>query len=165
MSVVHVIKRCPVCEMVVRESVFTLKYLGIDYLFCSEQCQSKFERRPHLFVGNPMYGKSEKQKGRKAIKAHRIKLYFLLDEPKEEAVSNEISGLMGVQGVEVNGDEIGVIYDLLQVSLKDIEDAIIRSHGYLKESITQKIRRGIIHYSEECELDNLAHLSKDTGCH
>ncbi len=165
MSRVHVFKKCPVCEMDVREGVFTLEYLGIDYLFCSEQCQSKFEHRPNLFVGNPKYGKSEKQKGREVIKAHKLKLYFPLDESKEKAVSNEIRGLMGIQGVEVNGDEICVVYDLLQVSLKDIEGAIIRSFGYLNESITQKLRRGIIHYSEECELDNLAHLSKGSGCH
>lgn len=165
MSLVNVIKKCPVCEMEVGKEALLFNYLGIDYWFCSEQCLKRFESHPHLFVGDPVHGKSEKQKGREVIKAHKLKLYFPLDESKEKAVSNEIRGLMGIQGVEVNSDEICVVYDLLQVSLKDIEDAIIRSFGYLNESITQKLRRGIIHYSEECELDHLAHLSKGSGCH
>lgn len=165
MSAVHVIKKCPVCEMVVRKSVFALKYVGIDYQFCSEQCLRKFKQRPHLFVGSPLHGKSEKQKGHKSKKARKIKLKTPMSATSVALVASQIRALMGVESLEVNSDEIFVVYDLFQVSLEDIENVIIRSQGYLKETITDKVRRGIIHYSEDCELDNLAHLTKGGGCH
>jgi len=53
----------------------------------------------------------------------------------------------------------------LQVSLEDIEAVIEQSVGKLKSRVADRIKRGFIHYSEECELDNLAHPVGDGGCH
>ncbi len=165
MSVIHVIKKCPVCEMEVRDSEFEIQYLGIDYQFCTEQCLRKFEQRPHLYVGTPTYGKSEKQLGQESEKARKIKLIKPLTKDSVKQLINDIRALMGVKKVEVNSDEVFVVYDLLQVSLADIENVILRFHGCLQETITEKVRRSFIHYSEECELDNLAHQSRGDGCH
>ena len=38
------------------------------------------------------------------------------------------------------------------------------AHGH-SQGVLDQVKRGLIHYSEECELDNLAHLTKDGGCH
>lgn len=165
MTYVHVIKRCPVCEMEVRDSEFTLDFLGIDYQFCTAQCLRKFEQRPHLYVGSPTYGKSEKQLGQESNKARKIKLVKPLTKGGVTQLVNELRALMGVKKVEVTNDEVFVVYDLLQVSLKDIEDVIIRFHGCLQETFTERVRKSFIHYSEECELDNLAHQSRGDGSH
>ena len=42
----------PVCGMKVDEnnSEFVTKFAGKKYVFCSEQCQKEFEKRPEEFV-------------------------------------------------------------------------------------------------------------------
>jgi len=165
MSLVHPVKKCPVCDMDVTENEIALYYRGIEFRFCSEQCRLRFDRRPHLFVGDPRLGESEKQKGTVVKKAHKIKLKVLPDLATRELLAAEIGALMGIESVEVNKDEITLVYDLLQVSMEDIENVIIQAQGHLKQTMTDKLRKGLIQYSEECELDNLAHLSKDSGCH
>ena len=72
---------------------------------------------------------------------------------------------MGVKKVGVLEQSIFVTYDLIQVSLEDIENSIVMMIGKLDGSLTETIKRGFIHYTEECELENLAHLSKSGGCH
>ncbi len=145
--------------MMVAEDSYPLEHLHIHYAFCSEQCRERFRRYPHLFVGDPAHGPSEKQKGRVERKAHRIKLVAAVEGTKRESLRNAVESLMGVETVDVGGDQVLVVYDLVQVSLNDIEDAIIAEIGGIREGVTDKIRRAFIHYSEECELENLAHLS------
>ena len=66
---------------------------------------------------------------------------------------------MGLKNVDLKGQKIEVTYDLIQVSLEDIEQVIENAYGGLKPGIVESLRRGLIHNSEECELDNLEHLS------
>jgi hypothetical protein len=56
-----------------------------------------------------------------------------------------------------------VSYDLLQVSLDTIEKVIEDNASQQNGTVLGKIKRSIIHYSEECELGNLAHLAKGEG--
>ena len=56
-------------------------------------------------------------------------------------------------------------YGNLNASLEDIENTIEQVAISLRDGLVDKIKRGVIHYSEECELDNLAHLTRDGGCH
>ena len=83
----------------------------------------------------------------------------------EMRIRNSLQSLMGFKSVGFLESSVYVTYDLLQVSLDDIEKNIIASIGKLDDSWTEKIKRGFIHYTEECELENLAHLSKDGKCH
>jgi len=142
----------------------TLTYRAIDYSFCSLQCRDRFDNHPHLYVGDPQHGLSEKQKGKTEIKVRKIVLKNALNEVSKTRVSKKITALMGVVEVDVGSTDLRVKYDLLQVSLEDIENAIVEVLGEIKASITEKIKRSYIHYSEECELDNLSHLTKG-GCH
>ena len=160
-----VIKKCPVCEMAVNDSEIKVEYRGIEHLFCTKQCKTRFESHPHLFVGDPKLGKAEKQKGRNVLKAHKIKLEYIPDNNLKAHIMDEIIELMGIQSASIENETIIVVYDLLQVSLKDIENAIIRSDGEMRKSLTENIKHNVIHFSEECELENLEHLSKGGGCH
>jgi YHS domain-containing protein len=151
--------RDPVCGMMVAEGSYPLNHLHIKYAFCSEHCRERFKKWPHLFVGDPAHGLSEKQTGKVVRKAHKIKLVNAVDPEKLPELRQSIESLMGVEAADISGDQVVVVYDLVQVSLSDIENTIIAGIGDLREGITDKIRRTFIHYSEECELDNLAHLA------
>ena len=67
--------------------------------------------------------------------------------------------------ISINNQELFVTYDLLEVSLDSIEKNIENSAANLRKTLFDSIKRGIIHYSEDCELENLAHLSKEGKCH
>ncbi len=82
-----------------------------------------------------------------------------------EQLTAKLGALMGIESVEVSTGEMSLVYDLLQVSMKNIENVIFQTQGHMKQTMTDKLRKGLIQYSEECELDNLAHLSERRGCH
>jgi len=114
-------------------------------------------------VGDPQHGLAPKQKGDVLIKKRRIRLLSVISNDARARLITAITKLMGVQDISIEGDEVLVVYDLMKIALEDIEAVIVKSVGQLDEAVTEKIKRGFIHYSEECELDNLAHLTKDSG--
>lgn len=158
-----VINTCPVCNMVDVDKALTYCFQGVEHYFCSRQCQDRFKEHPHLFVGDPQHGLSAKQKGEVFIKTRKLRLSIDISDELKSQLVNDISTLMGVEHLSFNEENILVTYDLLQVSLEDIENAIVTSAGNLDGAITEKIKRGFIHYSEDCELDNIAHLTKTGG--
>jgi YHS domain-containing protein len=149
--------------MVEIDKALTYRFQGVDQYFCSRQCQDRFIQHPHLFVGSPRQGPSPKQKGEVVIKKRELRLSIDMNDEVKSRLKNDIGILMGVKALSFNEGNIFVTYDLLQVSLEDIENAIVMSAGNLDGAITKKIKRGFIHYSEECELENLAHLTKKSG--
>ena len=151
--------RDPVCGALVPEDSFPWTHLHIKYAFCSEHCRERFKRWPHLYVGEATYGLAEKQLGTVVRKAHKIRLVDAVESGKMPEVRKAVESLKGIEAVDIEGGEVTVVYDLLQVSLKDIENAIIVEVGDLRDRMTDKLRRVFIHYSEECELDNLGHLA------
>lgn len=156
---------CPVCTMTVMTSSLKLKHEGIHYFFCSSQCMSRFRDHPHLYVGNPKLGKSVKQKHLQVLKKRQIYLNELLNDELKQIIDKSLKELMGVKEINIGNQELFVTYDLLEVSLEAIEKKIEASTAKLRKTLCDNLKRGIIHYSEECELENLAHLSKEGRCH
>ena len=156
---------CPVCQMTVNDDDLWRCYRGIKYYFCSQQCIDRFIALPGLYCGDPKHGKSDKQKGKKSIKIRRIVLSTPIPDGNIQSLKNSISELMGVDALEMGSDELKVKYDLLVVSLKEIEHVIEKTLGEFKSPIVDKIRRGWIRYTEECELDNRSHPGTHGGCH
>ena len=72
---------------------------------------------------------------------------------------------MGVKEFNANREAVYVTYDLMEVSLEDIERTIEGVLGKLGSPMVDRIKRGWIHYTEECELENLAHPAEEGGCH
>tara|TARA_R110001592_G_scaffold87572_1_gene258526 strand:+ start:3093 stop:3548 length:456 start_codon:yes stop_codon:yes gene_type:complete len=138
---------------------------GVNYFFCSSQCMSRFRTHPHLYVGTPQLGKSAKQEHEVVLKKRRIYLNEKTDNTLKKALLESLQTLMGVKEVSLNKQELSVTYDLLEVSLETIEKNIEVSAAKLRKTLLDSIKRGIIHYSEDCELENLAHLSKEGSCH
>lgn len=156
---------CPVCTMTGMTNPLKFTFEGIHYFFCSSQCISRFRAHPHLYVGNPQFGKSVKQKHLQILKKRRIYLNETIGEELKKIMNESLIALMGVKEISINNQELFVTYDLLEVSLDSIEKNIENSAANLRKTLFDSIKRGIIHYSEDCELENLAHLSKEGKCH
>lgn len=156
---------CPVCHMTKINRSLLINYQGVKHYFCSSQCLERFKAHPCLFVGHPKNGLSAKQKGQTVLKKRRIGFYEPIDEELKFVLEQSLLSLMGVETLVFEGPCLYVTYDLLQVSLEEIEASIEHTAGKLPSGVTDRIKRGFIHYSEECELDNLAHLNSDSGCH
>ena len=156
---------CPVCHMTKITRSLLFNFQGVDHYFCSSQCLERFKAHPHLFVGDPKHGLSPKQKGQAALKKRRIGFVEPVDEELKDVLEQSLLSLMGIESLVFEESLLYVTYDLLQVSLEEIEAAIEQSAGKLKSGVAHRIKRGFIHYSEECELDNLAYLTHDQGHH
>lgn len=156
-------KKCTVCSLPNTDKTLSYCYQGVEHYFCSPLCQNRFKTHPHLYVGDPQHGLAPKQKGDVLIKKRRIRLLSVISNDARARLITAVTKLMGVQDISIEGDEVLVVYDLMKIALEDIEAVIVKSVGQLDEAVTEKIKRGFIHYSEECELDNLAHLTKDSG--
>ncbi len=152
--------RCPVCHMAKLNRSLFINFQGVDHYFCSSQCLERFKAHPHLFVGDPQHGLSPKQKKQVVLKQRRIILKKAISEDLKAILENSLRSLMGIQEIGFDRQDLFVSYDLLQVSLDMIEKVIEDSASQQQNTVLEKIKRNIIHYSEECELDNLAHLTK-----
>ncbi len=72
-----------------------------------------------------------------------------------------LNSLMGVTEAKINQGQLEIEYDLVEVSLEEIE-AFIKSTGiHIEQSWLDKIHDSFIHYNEEGQLGNLGHPYKD----
>lgn len=155
----QVSEACTVCDSVDKPVELEHTFQGVPHRFCSERCLRRFTEHPHLYVGSPQYGLSLKQQGKSIVKTHTIALVPCSDTARQQLLGH-LQGLAGLS-CDLNGNDLTVCYDLVRISLRDIEQEVQRVRGpeALKDTLTAKMRRRAIHFGEECELDNLAHLS------
>ncbi len=156
---------CPVCHMTEVNKTLAWNFQGVKHYFCSTQCLQRFKAHPHLYVGDPQHGLAPKQKNQVVLKKRRIRLHETIDEDLKKTLEGGLKSLMGIKSVDFEQEDIFVIYDLLEISLDTIEEAIENCAVQLDGRILENIKRGLIHYSEECALDNLEHLTKDSHRH
>jgi len=156
---------CPVCHMTKINRSLLFSYQGVDHFFCSSQCLERFQAHPHLFVGDPEHGFSPKQKGQVELKNRCIGFAEPVDDHLKKRLEQSLLSLMGVEALVFDKQCLYVTYDLLQVSLEKIETIIEQTATRIKGGVIERVKRGFIHFSEECELDNLAHFTRDDACH
>lgn len=143
-----------VCGMEVDADSFAHDYVGTRYAFCSQQCRDRFITHPHLFVG--LQGKpAPKQQGRSVLKRRSFELASPLTGHQARTVIEHVGGLMGIQAVEVEGVHIRIVYDLLQVSAAGIEAALAAVGARLGEGWAATLKRGFVHFTEDCEIGHL----------
>ena len=152
-----------VCEMMVDPDSHPARYRGNSYAFCSAQCLERFEAHPHLYVGTPGQP-APKQQGMVVLKQRRFVLDESLGELRATYLRAQIRSMMGIEALEVNGTEVVVTYDLLQATALQIEAALQKAGERLGDGWGENLRRGFIHYSEECEIGNLQ-VAPPAGCH
>lgn len=143
-----------VCGMVIEADDISVDYQGCHYAFCSNQCLERFQLNPHLYIGYPG-SKAPKQEGAEVLKKRTLQLSETLPQEVADRVIEYIQSMMGICSVEVRGDRIVIVYDLLQATESQIENTISKAGVVLGESLTEKIRRAFVHYMEETEVESL----------
>jgi YHS domain-containing protein len=145
----------PVCGMEVAPAQLETVYEGLHYAFCSEQCRQRFAANPHLYIGVP----GEKAPGQKGVELFKRRR-FQLDTPlaaQDAAILTEALGaMMGVKAIEIeDGNTVTITYDLIQVTADQLEAKMVEVGAKLGAGWAERLRRGFVHYMEECELGNL----------
>lgn len=153
----------PVCHMDVPATSFPVEYEGIHYAFCSAQCKDRFLENPHLYVGSPGR-KAAAQQGKQIIKQRRMVLSAPLDSGQEDVVKRALREMMGIIDICIEGKEIDVRYDLMQITAGQIADRLASVGSELGSSWMERLKLAFINYQEECEIGN---LEVDSGkrCH
>ncbi len=147
--------------MTVSEDSYEVTQRGMTFWLCSEQCRDRFNQRPSLYIGDPKQGKSAKQHGIKVHKKRTLNLELPNNNESASLLIRALNSLMGVTEATINQGQLEIEYDLVQVSLEEIE-AFIKSTGInIEQSWLDKIHDSFIHYNEEGQLDNLGHPYKD----
>lgn len=152
-----------VCNMMVDPDIYRFRFQGKDYAFCSVQCLVRFEAHPYLYVGTPGHPAPKKQ-GLIVLKQRRFVVDGTLDETQAKYLEAQINAMMGIKFVDVSGSEVVVTYDLLQATASQIEAALEKAGAHLGIGWRKNLRRAFIHYTEECEIDNLQ-VGPSSGCH
>jgi YHS domain-containing protein len=144
----------PVCGMEVAPTQFETVYEGLHYAFCSEQCRQRFLANPHLYVGVPGE-KAPGQKGVELLKRRRFRLDTPLVAQDAAILAEALGAMMGVKAVEIEDDTVTLTYDLIQATADQLGARMEEVGAKLGAGWAERLRRGFVHYMEECEVGNL----------
>lgn len=155
----------PVCKMEVESGKLSFSYQGIEYSFCSQQCQDRFSANPHLYIGQP--GKpSTKQHGKNIIKCRILKLDENVPADVAKIINSELRKMIGIKEVTIDKNIVRITYDLLEATIEQIETTIEATGEKLTADWTEKFKRAFIHFLEETELDTMEEQHKEhKSCH
>jgi len=143
-----------VCYMEVTSDDICLDYQSKHYVFCSNQCLERFQSNPHLYIGYPG-SEAPKHAGKEIIKTRTLKLAEPLPREVADKVIDYIESMMGTHYVEINEDRIDITYDFLQATKYQIEAAVTEAGAVLDDSWTEKLRRILVHFTEDTEAATL----------
>ncbi len=145
----------PVCGMEVAPAQFETVYEGLHYAFCSEQCRQRFAANPHLYIGMPGV-KAPAQQGVELLKRRRFQLDAPLTARDAATLTEELGAMMGVRAVGIEDDNtVTLTYDLIQATAEQLEAKMAEVGARLGAGWAERLRRGFVHYMEECEVGNL----------
>lgn len=144
----------PVCGMQVEPDMYAVEYLQSRYAFCSSQCRDRFLAHPHLYIGFPGQ-KAPKQEGREVLKHRHLRIAQPLTPSQAKNLSVALSKVMGIKSVEIDGDTIKIVYDLLQTTAESIEARLDEIGVLLGEGWAEKLHRVFVHNVEDLEIDSL----------
>lgn len=144
----------PVCHMQVPSASFASEYAGINYAFCSAQCRERFLENPHLYTGLPGQ-KAPAQQGKEIIKQRRMMLSAQLDAKQAEIVKHALLEMMGIHAVRIDGNNIKIQYDLMQVTAEQIADKLTLIGSELGGDLIARLKLAFINYQEECEIGSI----------
>jgi YHS domain-containing protein len=146
--------QCPVCHMPVEPGHLALVYHRMQFAFCSEQCRERFQAAPHLYVGVPGQ-KAPKQEGREVLKRRCLRLDVAPTSEQGRLIAEAIEAMMGVRQITVEGKEVHIAYDLLETTEAQIERTLMETGARLGSGWTERLRRALVHYAEDCEAANM----------
>jgi len=153
-----------VCGMMINSDTISLDYQGCHFAFCSKQCLQRFKSNPHLYIGYPGH-EAPKHAGVEVLKKRTLKLAEALPSDIADQLVACIRTMMGIKAVSIDGEDMFIVYDLLQATEAQIEQALSDAGIILGEDLMEKIRRAFVHYMEETECESLEVPSTSTSKH
>lgn len=144
-----------VCGMWVNPSSHTLEFKGMHLAFCSEECRERFRENPGLFIGRPGEP-AAKASGEVWRKSRRIHLGKHLEAGQAEQIVNQLNSLMSISASWPGEDVVEVDYDLLQITSRQIEQALESAGAQLGGSWPDRLKRSFVHLLEETESSSRA---------
>jgi len=153
-----------VCDMEVDSDDIALDYQGCHYVFCSKQCLERFQLNPHLYIGYPG-SEAPKHAGVEILKKRTLKLAEPLPQEVADPFVEYLEEMMGIHSVEIQGDCITIVYDLLQATESQIEKKITDAGIVLGSGMIDKIKRAFVDYIEETEVESLEARPGSRGGH
>jgi YHS domain-containing protein len=144
---------CPVCGMKVESAQYTTQYHKMYFHFCSQQCQERFAAMPQI------YATSTAARREPLLKHRKLYLADPVDPAMTAAIEGHLLEMMGVTEARLQGRALYITYDLLQVTLARMEAALGEWRVEIDNGWWQRLRRALVHNSEENELSNLVHVS------
>lgn len=144
----------PVCGMQVGPDMYAVEYEQSRYAFCSTQCRDRFVAHPHLYIGFPGQ-KAPKQDGMEVLKQRHLRIAQPLTSAQAKKLSVSLRKMMGIKSVEIEGDMIKIVYDLLQATADSIETRMDEIGIQLGEGWAERLHRVFVHNVEELEIDSL----------
>ena len=155
---------CPVCNMVTDLDCMSTEYRSEKFFFCSAQCLERFTATPGVYIGERGIP-SAKQRGDRCIKLRTLKLDETVPPEVAKKIINDLHAMMGVIEVDVDGDKINIIYDLIEVTTQQIETVLEKTGNDASKKYGEVLKRAFIHYTEETILDNLEHTTDPHSHH
>ncbi|MGA7982563.1 MAG: YHS domain-containing protein [Chromatiaceae bacterium] len=146
--------QCPVCHMPVEPNQLILVYHRMHFAFCSEQCRERFQAAPHLYVGVPGQ-KAPKQEGQEVLKRRCLRLDVAPTAEQGRLITEALGAMMGVRRIAVEGKAVDITYDLLETTEEQIERTLLETGASLGSGWTERLRRALVHYAEDCEASNM----------
>ncbi|MBK8759114.1 MAG: YHS domain-containing protein [Sulfuritalea sp.] len=151
--------RDPVCGMVVNvaASPYSTMWQGLEFHFCSAQCQERFIATPALYTVPGGVRNS-------VPIVKRRKLHFVA--PTQEAlraVCGRLLGMMGVAAAIPGPDDITVEYDLRQATFAQVE-AVVAGASLVSRGGLHRWRRSLWKFIESNEIENEAHPASGACC-
>ena len=153
-----------VCGMYVNSDDISLDHQGCHYAFCSNQCLERFRLNPHLYIGYPG-SEAPKHAGVKVLKKRTLKLAEPFPQEIADQFIEYIEAMMGIYSIEINGNCITIVYDLLQATETQIEKKITDAGVVLGSGLMEKIRRSFVHFTEETEVESMEALPGSRAGH
>lgn len=103
--------------------------------------------------------------GTGVLKKRTIKLAKPLPHAVSDQFIKYINSLTGVHHLEINGNCITIIYDLLQVTEFQIEKTITDACTELDDDLLERVRRAYVRIIEETEIESLEAYPVSRGRH
>ena len=149
----------PVCGMVVNAaaSPYSTMQQGLEFHFCSAQCQERFIATPSLYTAPGGIRNS-------VPIVKRRRLHFIA--PTQEALRAACDRLLGMMGVATaipGPDDLTVEYDLRQATFTQVE-AVVAGAGLILRGGLHPWRRRVWKFIEGNEIANEAHPSSGACC-
>lgn len=142
--------QCPVCGMQVTAGEHATEYHKMTINFCTAQCRENFQAYPAFYSSG-----MARQRG-EVIKRRHLRLSQPLSVEHSQGLMQHIQEMMGVKEVSIKGHRLTVRYDLLQMKLTQLEDALASQDATLDNGWWQRLQRAWVYNTETTEMDNLA---------